>query len=332
MATALSNYYVNFMDMLKATDPTGTPADIAEILDQTNDVIHDMPVVQGNKSDGNLTTVRTGLPTGVWTKLYQGVVPSKSTTQQVEDTTGKLEFRSEIATDLLELTESPEGVVANEQLPFFESMAEQAAYTLFYSDTATNPNQFLGFAPRYPTSSTANVLNVGGSGSNCTSIWLICWGPTTCFAITPKNAPGGLTHIDRGIEPVRNVGAGAAAFTAGTYYARVNTYAWNLGLCVKDWRYVVRACNINMASGATTGLFTLDTLVQMRGMLPSHRVIKGNPAFYMHKNVWTQLELLALNKPNLGLGWVDRFGTQNFEFRGIPLRQVDQLLITETAI
>jgi hypothetical protein len=291
-----------------------------------------MPFQQGNLTTGHRTTVRTGLPTGVWSKLYQGITASKSLTQQVDDTCGTFEMRSEIDTRLARLSKSPEGFIANEQLPFLEAMNQAIAGGLFYFDTALNPEKFLGLAARYPTSSTSNVINAGGAGSNLTDVWLVCWGPNTCFGTTPLNAPGGLVHEYKGIEPVRAVAAGASAQASGTYYAHVNIYEWNIGLCVRDWRYIVRLCNVNMASGAVNGIFNLDMLVLMLGTLPAWRTMEGRPCFYMHKSLWTQLMILAMNKTNAALGWSDVMGHKVLEFWGVPIRQVDQLLITQSAI
>jgi hypothetical protein len=271
----------------------------------------------------------------VWSRLYQGIVPSKSTTQQVDDTAGRFEMRSEIDLRALKIQRSPEGYIANEQLPFFEAMNQQIASNLIYNDTALNPDRFLGFAPRYPTSTTANVINAGGSGNYCTSVWLVCWGPNSCFSFTPENVPGGLIVVDRGEEAVRDIAAGAAAKASGTYYARVHTYEWNIGLCVRDWRYIVRLCNVNMASGATTGIFTLDMLIDMLGALPAWRTMgaeAGRPCFYMHKSLWTQLMKLAVNKVNAALTWENVLGHPTLMFWGFPIRQVDQVLLTEAAI
>lgn len=331
MSTALSGYYPTMLDMLKATDPNGDPALVVELLNQTNEILWDMPVQQGNLKTGHRTTVRTGLPSIVWTRLYGFVPSSKSTYQQVDDTCGRAESRSEIDLRALKIQRSPEGFIANEQLPFFEAMNQQIAQNLFYNDTAINPDRFLGLSPRYPTSSTANVLSAGGTGSNCTSAWLICWGPQSAFAITPENVPGGLVVVDRGEEKVQ----GVTSQTQGVYYARVHTYEWNLGLCIRDWRYVVRMANINMAAGAANGLFSLDMFIDMLGQLPAWRTMGsevGRPTFYVHKTLWTQIMKLAMNKTNAALTWRDVMGHPTVEFWGFPIRQVDQLLLTESAI
>ena len=60
-------------------------------------------VVEGNLETGNKTTVRTGLPTPTWRKLYGGIQPAKSTTAQVQDSCGMLEAYAEIDKALADL-------------------------------------------------------------------------------------------------------------------------------------------------------------------------------------------------------------------------------------
>jgi hypothetical protein len=325
MATSLPNYYLTLADLVKRVNPDGALPRIVELLNQTNEILQDMPFVAGNLSTGHRSTVRTGLPSVVWTKLYKGVASSKSETMQVDDTCGRAESRSEIDVRLVELTEAQGGFIANEQVPFFEAFNQTMAGGFFYFDTALDPTRFLGLAARYPTSATANVLSAGGTGSQLTSVWLIGWGPNTVHGITPKNVPGGLRHEYRGVEKCFDA-------SGAPYYAHVNTYEWNIGICVRDWRYIVRLANVNMASNPANGVFSLNMLVEMLGTLPSWRLTEGKLAFYMHKNLWTQLMILAMNKSNAALGWEDVMGHKVLSFWGIPIRQVDQLLLTETAI
>ena len=47
--------------------------------------------------------IRTGLPTPIWRKMYQGVPPSKSLRATVEDSVGLLEDRSEVDKAVAEL-------------------------------------------------------------------------------------------------------------------------------------------------------------------------------------------------------------------------------------
>src|SRR5258708_38575570 len=77
-------------------DPGGKPADVIELLGQTNEMLTDMLWMEANDGTSRLTTVRTGLPSSTWRLLNYGVAKSKSTTAQVRDATGMLEAYSDI--------------------------------------------------------------------------------------------------------------------------------------------------------------------------------------------------------------------------------------------
>ena len=47
--------------------------------DIVNEVLDDMPFVEGNLPTGHKSTIRTGLPQAAWRKLNYGVKPGKST-------------------------------------------------------------------------------------------------------------------------------------------------------------------------------------------------------------------------------------------------------------
>jgi len=74
-ATALT-----YMDWAKRVDDGYKIASIIELLSQTNEILDDMLVVEGNLPTGHKTTVRTGLPQATWRLLNLGVPNTKSTT------------------------------------------------------------------------------------------------------------------------------------------------------------------------------------------------------------------------------------------------------------
>ena len=94
---------MTLVDLVKRQDPDGKIATIAEILNETNEILDDMVWMEGNLPTGHRTTVRTGIPAPTWRKLYGGVQPTKSTTAQVTDNTGMLEAYAEVDKALADL-------------------------------------------------------------------------------------------------------------------------------------------------------------------------------------------------------------------------------------
>ena len=339
MATLATNY-LTLADWAKRVDPDGNVPIVAELLSQTNEILEDAIFAEGNLPTGHRVTIRTGLPVVYWRSLNQGVPRSKSTTAQVDESVGLLEAYCAVDKDLALLNGNTAQFRLSEDSAFLEAMNQTQASTLFYGNPATDPRQYLGMAVRFGTISGAgnaqNILDAGGTGSNNTSIWLVVWGENTVFCPFPKGSKAGLQHNDQGELTIYD--------TSGNPYQAFQThYQWKNGLVVKDWRYVVRVCNINVtdlvgqintqaSTAATQIIYLMSRALDRVPFLGA-----GKPAFYMNKTVASLLRIAALNKSNTALAieaGLSQFGTPMkwTSFMGVPLRRVDQILNTEARV
>ena len=314
-------------DIAKRLDPDGTIADIVELLAETNEVLADMTFVEGNLPTGHRTTVRTGLPDATWRMLNYGVQPSKSTTKQVDDTCGMLEAYAEIDKKLADLNNNTATYRLSEDRSFLEAMNKEMADTLFFGDTTKYPERFLGLAPRFSTltlasaASAENVVNGGAaSGTSNSSIWLVGWGQNSVHGIYPKGSKAGFQHKDLG-EVTLTDAAG------GRYQGYRTHYQWDIGLCVRDWRYVVRICNIPKTIGTTN---LIDLMVEASELLPSLNGVR--PAFYMNRTMRTNLRKQLANKSNVNLSIDEAAGKKVLAFDEIPVRRCDALDFSEGVI
>lgn len=345
MATLGQNGKVTLLDWAKSLDPEGNTAVVVELLNQTNEILLDMPFIEGNLPTGHKTTVRTGLPTSIWRQMYQGVPPSKSTRAQIEDACGMLETRSEIDRDMADLNGNTAAFRLSEAESFIESMNETMASTVFYGNTATNPERFMGLAPRYSSLSAANAQNIidaGGSGSDNTSVWLVVWGPNTITGIFPKASKAGLFHEDLGLID---------AFDANQnrYRAYADHWQWKNGITVRDWRYAVRICNVDISDltgQVTTQATTAATILiklMIRAMARIPFMGKGTAVFYGNRTVKEMLSIQALDKTVNVLSiepGVNQFGVVSpgsvgngvLKLLGVPIRTVDQLSSAEARV
>lgn len=339
---------VTLLDVAKATDPEGKIGPVAELLSQSNEILMDMPFYEGNLATGHRGIIRTGLPTPIWRKMYQGVPPSKSLRATVEDACGLLEDRNEIDKAVCELNGNTSEFRLDEAQATVEGINQTMAQALIYGDSSLNPEQFNGFAIRYNTINPAtseiakNVISAGGSG-NCTSVWLVIWGKNTVHGIYPKGTRAGLEHEDLGLID---------AFDASNnrYRAYADRWEWKCGLHVKDWRYVVRIANISLTdllaqSGTqanTAATWLPKLMVKALARIP-HRGM-GKAVFYASRTVKEMLAVGALDKSQNVLaiqpaleqfgkiepGFVAEGGT--LTVLGVPVRTVDRILETETAL
>jgi hypothetical protein len=330
MATLAANN-PTLIDVSKRLDPDGKIDTIVELLAQSNEVLTDMSWVEGNLPTGHKTTVRTGLPTPTWRKLYGGVQPTKSTTAQITDSCGMLEAYAEVDKALADLNGNSAAFRLSEDAAHIEAMAQEHASTLFYGNEGSEPEAFTGLAPRYNSLSAQNTDNIidafSGSGGDLTSIWLCVWGPQTGFGIYPKGSQGGLQMSDKGQVTIENVdGSGGRMEGYRTHYR------WDAGLVVRDWRYFVRIANIDISELSTIANTKnlINWMVQATERVPSFG--KGRAAFYMNRTLREKLRLGILERVSSNLSWETVSGKRVMTFDDIPVRRTDALINTETRV
>lgn len=330
MAT-LADTHPTLLDLARRTDPDGNIADIVEILNQTNEVLDDMVWMEGNLTTGHRTTIRTGLPTPTWRKMYGGVQPTKSRTAQITDNCGMLEAYAEVDKALADLNGNTAAWRLSEESPHIEGMSEEIAQTIFYGNEGTEPEAFTGLAPRYNDLAAANadnIIDAGGTGTDNASIWLCVWGPNSGFGMTPKGSKAGLQMEDKGQVTIENVdGAG------GRMEAYRSHYRWDAGLCVRDWRYFVRIANIDrsaLTTDASTGAHLPNLLFQAYERLPN---TNGRVCWYMDRAVKTKLgqQDAALIKQST-LTHENTGGRVVTSWLGLPIRRSDVLSPDEARV
>lgn len=336
-------------DRLSRTN-NGKLAAVIELLSQLNEILFDIPWIEANSMASHKSTQRTGIPAGTWRQINQGVDPVKSQTAQVTDVCGQLSNYSNIDLTLYKLNGESNEFRLSEDMGILEGMAQQMASAYIYSNAISSPAQIMGLAPRYPTVSTANsnsaanVIDCGGTGSDNTSVWLVCWGPRTAFGIYPKGLPAGLQVDDRGRQ-------WAYDSDSKRFEAMVTYFEWNVGLAVPDWRYVVRMANIDVSDLiAGTGVNLINAMIRAIHRLPTQPASAGteqrlggpkseygaadlgNCVFYCNRTVRTYLDIQAANKSNSLLRIDEYAGKPRTTFLGIPVRTVDAILNTEAQL
>jgi hypothetical protein len=331
MALLASNV-ATLKDFAKKLDPDGKAAAIAEILSQTNEILDDMLFLEGNLPTGHRTTIRTGLPNVFWRLLNKGVPPSKSTTAQVDEGIGMLEAYSAVDIELANLNGNSASFRLGEAQAFLEAMNQEMAQTIFYGNSSLSPEEFNGLSVRYSSLSAANgqnIINAGGSGSDNSSIYLVCWGQSTVHGIFPKGSKAGLEHKDLGEQTVED-GTGIAG---SVFQAYRDHWKWKAGIALKDWRYVVRICNIDISAliaGSGADLPTL--MIKALHRLPNMNM--GKCVFYMNRTVFQMLDIQRRDDVQAG-GQLDYSvvdGKMIYAFRGVPIKKCDSLLETEAAV
>lgn len=330
--TTLSAVNPTLLDLAKRLDPNGKIDTIAEILNTTNEVLDDMTYQEGNLVTGHRFSMRTGIPAPTWRKLYGGVQPTKSTTAQVTDNTGMLEAYAEVDKALADLNGNTAEFRLSEDRPILEGISQELARTLFFGNEGIQPEAFTGLAPRYNLTTAANGENIllgGGASTNNTSIWLVVWSPNTVFGIVPKGSKAGIQMEDKGNVTIENADGSNGRMEAYRTHYRVDA-----GLCLKDWRYVVRIPNISkslLTVDVSTGAKLYDLMFQAMEKIPN--LGAGRPVFYMSRTTRTFLRQQVANKVvNSTLTIENVGGVPLMSFHGIPVKRCDALAADEALV
>lgn len=319
-------------DVAKTLDPCGSVAKIIEILNQRNEILDDLTWTEGNLPTGHRTTIRTGLPEPSFRKLYGGIQPSKAESAQVTEDTAMLEDYAEIDKALADLNGNTADFRLAEEMAHIEGFDQKVTRSIFYGDQSVTPESFTGLAPRFNDLSAPNAENIidaGGTESDNASIWIVVWDKLATQMIYPKGGKSGLQHNDKGQITIEDVDG-----NGGRMEAYRSHYRWDLGLCVKDWRQVVRICNIDksaLTADQSSGAKLTDLIIQ--GLEQIHNINAGRAAIYMPRAIRSMLRRQMVEKvASSTLAMDEVFGKKVMTCDGIPVRRVDALAADEARV
>jgi hypothetical protein len=323
---------LTLLDVAKQQDPDGTLAMIAEVLQQSNAILQDMPMLPSNAPMGHRVTMRSSLPTVAWGKINQGVSRSKSATTQAVDTIGIMVGLSEVDAKIKEIVGEANfsGARLNEDKAFLEAMSQSVAQTILYGNEETDESGFTGLQPRLTTAATAitgsyvKKHHSSPSGSDYTSIYIVDWGERGCHGVYPKNSSAGLKQDDMGKQRVLD--ADSNAFTA-----YVKEYTWMIGLSVADPRHVARLANIDISQALSdTSTMLMDSLVEIMNGMASRTGLQR--VMYTRREILTALWKQVMNKGNMALTVQEYLNEPTLHVWGVPIRALDQMSAAESAI
>lgn len=328
-------------------DSTGKISTLIDLLSQNNGILEDCLAVECQNGNSFEFTQVVKLPAPTRRVYNQGVVATMAAVAKQVVTCAEYGDWSYFDASLARLGGNLADLRGMEDAMHMEGLSQQVASDLFYANRATDPTQFTGLSNIYSTVTTStsqiakNVIDCGGTGSTNSSMWLITWGPRHIHTIFPKGLPAGMVHKDYSdTVPLTDA--------AGNSYPGYRTWLqWNIGVAVQDWRFGVRACNIDVTlfgGGSAANLIEiLAAMVYKPPIMPAgvgpvqtsdapDKLMMGRSAIYVNRTVYLALDLQAQNKTNLLLRMEEWDGHVVLTYRGVPIRVVDALLTTETQV
>jgi hypothetical protein len=312
---------LGLVEVVKRIDPNGNLATIAEVLAQTNDIVADAVWKEGNDIFSNKTVRRSSLPTGAFRKLNRGTAPESSDTIEIIDTIGLLEARAENDEKLINSFPNPQQARMDESMAFIEGLSQNMASKMIYGNALVAPEEFTGLAPRLDGLAAGENVIGGGGSTTLTSIYVVTWGPNSVFMAYPRGSSAGLVHKDLGVQD-------AFDSSSNKFRAYVDLFQWDAGMVVKNQRCIARYANLEPTGTTTT--FDEDELIR----LINRMVVGPGTRIYAGIEMLTQMQIRLKDKTNVyftreaGLDG----GGPVLRFNGFPVRKVQQILDTETAI
>jgi hypothetical protein len=329
MATLTASSQLTLVELAKRKDPSGNLATIAEVLAEDNEILMDAIYREANDTFSHKIVQRNSLPTGTWRKLNSGVSIEGSTTLEVTEGIGMLETYSEVDKELVLASPNPSEMRMSEARAFIEGMSQTLASTIIYGNANTDPEKFSGIATRLDSlSATTNVIGAGGTGSDTTSIYGIQWDMNRVYMIYPKGSELGIKHTDLG--EVTSSSVTTTAFNAAMYQVYRDHFQVKCGLAVAEPRSIIRYANIE--TSGTSNLFDEDELIRLLNRMPKSG---AGCSLYCNSTIKSQMEIALKDKTNVNFtadSGEGLAGVPVLRFRGCPVRKVDAITITETAI
>ena len=330
MSTLGANY-LTLADRMKRTENGKIAAEIIEMMSETNEVLQDANALQCNDGSNHITTIRTGLPSAVFRKLYGFVPSSKSTTEQVKDVTGMLETYSIVDVDLVDKSENPKKFRLSESSAFIEAMNQKLQETIFYGSIKENAAAFDGLTARYSKKSTDskkigyNIIDAGGTGNDNTSIWFVTWGDLHTSLLYPQGSQAGIQHKDDGILT-------ETSSTGGKRKVYQDHFKMDVGLSVRDRRSTCRIANIDVSNLSTENAADLEDLLNQAYYKIRRFAKTGKTYIYCNSTILMHFEAQLKSKTNVNFTIKEYLNDNILHYKNIPIRECEQITCEEVAV
>ena len=311
-------------ELRQRMDPDGMIASIAEVIDQYNDFVRDIPWQEANDKTSHLYTKRVSYPTPQIRRLNRGPTPSKSTTGQAREILMMTEDWSEVDIKLAKLSGSPESYRYTEDIAFAEGFSQAVPGYFFYGTGVDEEIQ--GLANRLSSIGTSpHVIDAGCTGASLSSIYMVGWG-NDVFGIYPTGSAVGIDYRDYGTTVVQP----ELTKRLEVYQSR---WSWDFGMVVRDDRQAMRIANIDCADPKAASPTDLTNHI-IYAMNKMRRGLRGRGiTLYCNSDVMTIFDILAKDKTNVNYSSEMVHGQRVVMFRGEnPIRQVDQVLTGESRV
>lgn len=333
MAT-ITTSQLTLSEQMKQVGPDGMLMDVVNTLTEKNEILIDGIFQEANEAFSNLKVKVLSMSEPTARRINDGSSSGVVKTKRERELVQILEIRPNIDTLLLKALDgagAKEKARMTQIINLTEKMAQSQADAIIYGDNVDDPDEIDGLATRYNLTSMANVVGLGGTGSDTSSVWMVEWHPARCHMIYPRShASVGIEHEDMGLQVIENSTSGKR------YNAFEDVLSVAFGWNIIDDTCVQRVANVESTYEASDynlwAAANINSLIAATNRLPGYG---RNAVIYCNASMKTQFDIIGYN--NIVNGGIsisaDAFGQPVTMFQNrIPIRLVEALVATETAI
>lgn len=330
----------NLIDNLKLVQ-NGQFVPWAETLTENNPFLFDLAINPANGILSDQGSRETSLPTPQIINVGAGHISSTVRWDNFTENISIFVDRADIPKHVMDLQPDKAAFRSKVEDRHMEGFGQGVTNHMFYGTSVATPEKFDGLDVRYnvpdatdptdPSSSSADafVFDMGGTGNDTMSIWLIQHGLDKIKGITPISDPMmGIEKVDSGLVYEDTNAAYTAVDARASRQTWRTEFEWKIGLSVVDMRAVARIRNIE------SGIDDLDAGFLNLIFQAENEVFKGAEQIfaYIPKRMLTFLQIMAEAKQNVVYDTNNIYGIPLFRIGKILLRPMDALKIDETAV
>lgn len=319
----------NLLDYAKQFNGESKAYDVVKILSQNNPILDDAVTIESNSDSGHEYAVQNGLPEVSFRRAYKGIKPTKGSQTVVTETYGVIAAVSEVDEIIAKKGGKVSEVRASMAEDKLEAMSQKWASELFYGSDKVE--SFIGIAARYSAFSNDklksgfNVIdNSDGKSVNAnslTSIYLVGWKKGKIFLFFPKGSKAGIQTIDYTPDKPMAIDDGQG----GTYPGYREYFELQTGLCVQDWRYGARLCNIDTSTTVNDEKNQALRRNLMRLVNKIYSLTDCKPIIYCNRAVKEMLQFATDSKSFVNYTPENPNAKPGTSFMGIPIHVCDAI-------
>lgn len=294
---------------------------IIEALTMTNNILSKLPMIQANDGTVHTQLVRTSLPHSTRRNYNQGVEAAASTTTPFKDIIQTNSVYSVVDKNMADDSGNKEQFISDENVSFVSGMGQDMASDIVYADNKTDASASNGFACRRTKIDGKYTFDMGGTGNNLTSIYLVAGGRGFTSLIYPKGSfSASIKHENLGTQQWEDE-------KGRKFPAYVNFFEARFGVSVGDQRSLLRLANINPNSTNPKDL--VEMILQMMYKLP-----KGVANYYLFANADVMWMIDKAQQDRLApvVSATDPWGDEIQKIRNARIYQEDAILTTESQV